>query len=318
MFDLDDPVEMKAGIDFLTALKSSSHKARRTTLEIDDDFWQTLSVDALDLMLWSAKHPGNRIGNNSVDERNARARLDWDDHAAQLQELGLFKRYYRMSPGYLEALYELMREDLQNNEIKANNSTKRGPISSYEASDTLDKCLAQPPAIMMTDGKTVALCALALVGGLDLASAFQTAPSMPGPLEAAASSQLPPRIRRASEPCVLSPAINQHRSAVSKTTESLQAAFKRAPGLLPPLPRIAPTPPLVVSTDAAGFSSIPIGAPRAGHRKVAPRASRLDGEVAPRASRLDGEHAPTKPLRSPSTDSMGFCWIPVGGAAKHA
>ncbi|KAJ1496120.1 hypothetical protein T484DRAFT_1874878 [Baffinella frigidus] len=133
MFDLDDPVEMKAGIDFLTALKSSSHKARRTTLEIDDDFWQTLSVDALDLMLWSAKHPGNRIGNNSVDERNARARLDWDDHVAQLQELGLFKRYYRMSPGYLEALYQLMREDLQTNEIKANNSTKRGPISARTA-----------------------------------------------------------------------------------------------------------------------------------------------------------------------------------------
>jgi len=133
MFDLDDPLQLKAGLDFLSALKSSSLKARRNTLEIDDDFWQTLSVDALDLMLWSAKHPGNKKGNNTNTDRNDRSRLDWDDHVKQLQELGLFKRYYRMSPGYFEALYELMRDDLQSNEIKANNSTKQGPISARTA-----------------------------------------------------------------------------------------------------------------------------------------------------------------------------------------
>ncbi|KAJ1485999.1 hypothetical protein T484DRAFT_3631632, partial [Baffinella frigidus] len=192
------------------------------------------------------------------------------------------------------------------------------PPRSFNSQHTLGsrdkrgKCLAQPAARMMMDGKTVALCALALVGGLDLASAFRGsgAPSMPGPLEAATSSQLPSRIsiiRRDAEPFSLNPAINQHRSAAAITTESLQAASLRAPGLLPPLPLIASTPQLVVTTDAAGFSSIPIGAPRPGH-----------GKVALRASRLNGEQAPNKPLNSPSTDSMGFCWIPVGGAAKHA
>ena len=133
MFDLDDPEEMQAGLDFLSHLSSSSRQSRRTTLVTDDDYWETLDDDALDLVLWSAGHPGNRKGNNTNHDRNVRPRLDWDDHVRQLNELGLFRRYYRMSEAYLESLYELMHDDLQTNEIKACNSTKQGPVSARVA-----------------------------------------------------------------------------------------------------------------------------------------------------------------------------------------
>ena len=160
------------------------------------------------------------------------------------------------------------------------------------------------------DRKTAALCALALVNGLDLASAFRGsgAPSMPGLFEAAASSQLPSHITGGSETRALNPAmINQHRSVVSMTSESLPAASTRSAGLVPSLPLIVSTPKLMVTTDCAGFSSIPIGAPRAGHKNVALGASRLNREEALNES--------VNPL---SKDTMGFPWIPLGGAAKQA
>ena len=160
----------------------------------------------------------------------------------------------------------------------------------------------------MVDGKTAALCALAFAGGLDVAAAFQGsgAASLPTPIEAAASSQMPSRLRRGSNP----QAISQHRSMVMMTTDALQAAApNRSAGVLPSLPRVPSPPPAaaVVTTDAGGFSSIPIGAPRAGHGKGA---SRLNGDPAPNIS---------KPVTPPQmqADSMGFCWIPVGGRSKH-
>ena len=118
MFDPDDPIELKAGLDLLTALKSSSLKAHRTTVEIDGNFWQTLTVNALDLMLWFAEHPGNQKG-NSDSTWNARARIAWDDQVAQLKELGLFKKCYLISPVYLDSLQEVLRDDLQTNMFKA-------------------------------------------------------------------------------------------------------------------------------------------------------------------------------------------------------
>ena len=133
MFDPDNLQEMQAGLDFLSALKRSSRQSRSTTLVTDDDYWETLEDDALDLVLWSSAHPGNRKGNNSDHARNVRPRLDWVDHVKQLNELGLFRRYYRMSEAYLESLYELMHDDLQTNEIKACNSTKQGPVSARVA-----------------------------------------------------------------------------------------------------------------------------------------------------------------------------------------
>ena len=160
------------------------------------------------------------------------------------------------------------------------------------------------------DHKTAALCALALVSGLDLASAFRgsVARSMSGTFEAAASSQLPSHMKGGSETRALNPAmINQHRSVVSTTSEGVPASFTRSLGLVPPLPRIVSTPKLVVTTDCAGFSSIPIGAPRAGHRKVALQ-----------ASRLNRQEALNKSVNSLSKDPMGFPWIPLGGAAKQA
>jgi hypothetical protein len=162
---------------------------------------------------------------------------------------------------------------------------------------------------MMTDGKTAALCALACVGGLDMALAFQGsgAASLPAPIETAASSQMPSRLRRGSNP----QAVSQHRSLM--TTEALQAAASNRSAVHPPVPRVPSTPPVapVATTDSGGFSSIPIGAPRAGNGKVAQRSSRLNGDQAPNIS---------KPFTPPlmQSDSMGFCWIPVGGRSKNA
>ena len=133
MFDIDDQDKMQAGLDFLSALRHSSWQSRRTTLATDDDYWETLDDDALDLVLWSAAPPGNRKGNNTNRDRNVRPRLDWVDHVAQLNKLGLFRRYYRMSEAYLESLYELMHDDLQTNKIKACNSTKQCPVSAWVA-----------------------------------------------------------------------------------------------------------------------------------------------------------------------------------------
>ena len=133
------------------------------------------------------------------------------------------------------------------------------------------------------DYKTAALCVLALVSGLNLASAFRGSgtPLMPGLFEAAASSQLPSHITGGSETRALNPAmINQHRSVVSMTSESVPASFACSAGFVTPPPLIVSTPKVVVTTDCAGFSSIPIVAPRAGHGKVALRASRLNREEA--------------------------------------
>jgi len=164
------------------------------------------------------------------------------------------------------------------------------------------------------DHKTAALCALALVSGLDLASAFRGsgAPSMrrsmSGPVGAAASSQLPSHIGGGSETRALNPAmINQHRSVVSMTSESVPAACTRSPGLVPSLPLVVSTPQLVATTDSAGFSSIPVGVPRAGHSKAAFRASRL--------TRQEARNKSVNPL---GTDTIGFPWLPLGGAAKQA
>jgi hypothetical protein len=65
MFDPDNLEEMQAGLDFLSHLNSSSRQSRRTTLVTDDDYWETLDDDALDLVLWSAAPPGNRKGNTT-------------------------------------------------------------------------------------------------------------------------------------------------------------------------------------------------------------------------------------------------------------
>jgi hypothetical protein len=160
------------------------------------------------------------------------------------------------------------------------------------------------------DYKTAALCALALVSGLNLASAFRGSgtPLMPGLFEAAASSQLPSHITGGSETRALNPAmINQHRSVVSMTSESVPASSTGSGGLVPPTPLIVSTPKVVVTTDCAGFSSIPIGAPHTGRRKGARQ-----------ASRLDKKEALNKLVNSLSKDPMGFPWIPLGGAAKQA
>ena len=146
---------------------------------------------------------------------------------------------------------------------------------SHKIRETRGKRLAQPQARIMMNLKTAALCTLALVSGLELASAFRGsgAPSMPGPIEAAASSQLPSQLTRGLGTRALNPAmkINRHRSMVSMTSDSLPADSTRSAGLVPSLPLIVSTPQLVVTTDSAGFSSIPVGAPRAGHKKVSLR-----------------------------------------------
>ena len=147
------------------------------------------------------------------------------------------------------------------------------------------------------NGKIAALCALASLGCLDLSTAFQASSAAPIPrpcslevFESDSSSQLPSRW--------LMTGLGACGSAVS--TDNLHAASTRASGIIPSLPRLASTTQLMVSTDAAGFSSIPVGA-KPSHQPPSVRRLRVE-----------------EPNLSSSTDSLGSCLIPDGGAAKHA
>ena len=148
--------------------------------------------------------------------------------------------------------------------------------------------------------KTVLLSSLALAGSLDLARAFQgSGPApMPSPMDGLQTSpqflsrrQGSDVLKKNGEACI------HRRSAASMTEESPTNTRPSPSSLVSPLKSVPQGPTRCdVSTNMAGFSSIPVGAPREG-KKALP----LRGATA----------------RTTSRDSLNCYWIPVGGGAKH-
>ena len=125
MFETDDLEQFALGVRVLETLDAMDG---RDGLSYDQEFWEDLSEDAFEFMLWRVKYPGNLQGNNADAERTKLGRFDWDSHLAKLRALGMFKKYYRMSEERFESLFEFLLDDLSRNESKANCSTEQGPI----------------------------------------------------------------------------------------------------------------------------------------------------------------------------------------------
>jgi len=125
MFETDDLEQFALGVRVLETLDAMDG---RDGLSYDQEFWEDLSEDAFEFMLWRVKYPGNMQGNNADAERTKLGRFDGDSHLAKLRALGMFKKYYRMSEERFESLYELLLDDLSRTESKANCSTEQGPI----------------------------------------------------------------------------------------------------------------------------------------------------------------------------------------------
>ena len=138
-----DPASLQAASTILDALREDDALGvSGEGMQFRNDYLASLSHEEAEDLIWAQQHPGNRKGNNSDHDRNVRPRMDWKDHADQLRELSLYRRYYRMSEERFEALHELMEDDLTVNEIKALNSTVRGSISPRVALSATIRWLA--------------------------------------------------------------------------------------------------------------------------------------------------------------------------------